>query len=104
MDLLIWALFGAMVGLVGAYLMTPNLLEGGAIVVVGAFGAICFAAIGRWFGLFDGASVLGIIMAVIGAAGFVAGYRAIAHAWGRAVPRDEMFKSSSRPPPHESIR
>ena len=103
MDLLIWGLFGAVIGIAGAYLMMTDFLKSALIVAVGAFGAICFGAIGRWAGLFEETSALGIIMAVIGAVAFVAGYRATVKAWGRAVPRGGMFKSSSRPPPHESI-
>lgn len=103
MDLIIWALFGAVIGAVGGYLIATTLLEGFAVVATGAFGGIFCSAIGRWAGLFDGTSALGIIMAIIGAVAFVAGYRAIVKMWGRAVPRSGEFQSSSRPPP-ESIR
>lgn len=106
MDLIIWALFGAVIGITGAYLMMTGFLKSALIMAVGAFGAISFGAIGRWAELFREGEALGMVMAIIGAAAFVIVYRAVWH----ADPDEELrarakraLKSSSRPT-EKSIR
>ena len=68
MDILLWILFGLVVGVVAKFLM-PGPNPGGLIMttVLGIVGAVVGAWIGRVLGFYGPGQPAGFIMAVIGA-------------------------------------
>jgi uncharacterized membrane protein YeaQ/YmgE (transglycosylase-associated protein family) len=68
MDILLWIVFGLVVGIV-AKLIMPGSDPGGIIVtgVLGIVGALLGGWVGRLFGLYREGDAVGFIMAVIGA-------------------------------------
>jgi len=76
MDILIWIVFGLIVGVVAKFLM-PGPDPGGMImtVVLGIVGALLGGWIGRALGLYQTGQPVGFIMAVIGAIVLLAIYR-----------------------------
>jgi uncharacterized membrane protein YeaQ/YmgE (transglycosylase-associated protein family) len=68
MDILIWILFGLVVGVVAKFVM-PGRNGGGLIVttVLGIVGAVVGAWIGRGLGFYGPGQPAGFVMAVIGA-------------------------------------
>ena len=68
MDILLWILFGLVVGVVAKFLM-PGPNPGGLIMttILGIVGAVVGAWIGRVLGFYGPGQPAGFIMAVIGA-------------------------------------
>jgi uncharacterized membrane protein YeaQ/YmgE (transglycosylase-associated protein family) len=68
MDIVLWIVFGLVVGIV-AKLIMPGPDPGGIIVtgVLGIVGALLGGWVGRLFGLYREGDAVGFIMAVIGA-------------------------------------
>jgi uncharacterized membrane protein YeaQ/YmgE (transglycosylase-associated protein family) len=68
MDILLWILFGLVVGVVAKFLM-PGPNPGGLIMttILGIVGAVVGAWIGRALGFYGAGQPAGFIMAVIGA-------------------------------------
>jgi uncharacterized membrane protein YeaQ/YmgE (transglycosylase-associated protein family) len=68
MDILLWIVFGLVVGIV-AKLIMPGPDPGGIILtgVLGVVGALLGGWVGRLFGLYREGDAVGFIMAVIGA-------------------------------------
>jgi uncharacterized membrane protein YeaQ/YmgE (transglycosylase-associated protein family) len=68
MDILLWILFGLVVGVVAKFLM-PGPNPGGLIMttILGIVGAVVGAWIGRVLGFYGAGQPAGFIMAVIGA-------------------------------------
>jgi uncharacterized membrane protein YeaQ/YmgE (transglycosylase-associated protein family) len=68
MDILLWIVFGLIVGIVAKFLM-PGRDPGGFIVtiVIGIFGGLLGGWIGRAMGIYREGEPVGFIMAVIGA-------------------------------------
>ncbi len=85
MDILLWILFGLIVGIVAKFLM-PGPDPGGMIltIVLGIVGALLGGWIGRAMGLYQPGEAAGFVMSVIGAIVLLAIYR-FAFA-GRARP------------------
>jgi uncharacterized membrane protein YeaQ/YmgE (transglycosylase-associated protein family) len=75
-EVLVWIVFGLVVGLVARFLM-PGKDPGGFIitVVLGIAGAILGGWIGRMMGLYREGEPTGLIMAVVGAIVLLALYR-----------------------------
>jgi len=76
MDILIWIVFGLIVGIVAKFLM-PGPDPGGMIVtiVLGIVGALLGGWIGRAMGVYQPGQPAGFVMAVIGAIVVLAIYR-----------------------------
>ena len=76
MDILIWIVFGLVVGVVAKFVM-PGQDPGGMIVtiVLGIVGALLGGWIGRALGIYQPGQPAGFIMAVIGAIVVLAIYR-----------------------------
>ena len=76
MDVLIWIVFGLVVGVVAKFVM-PGRDPGGMIVtiVLGIVGALLGGWIGRALGVYQPGQPAGFIMAVIGAVVVLAVYR-----------------------------
>ena len=76
MDILLWIVFGLIVGLVAKFVM-PGRDPGGMIVtiVLGIVGAMLGGWIGRALGMYQAGQPVGFIMAVIGAVVILAIYR-----------------------------
>jgi uncharacterized membrane protein YeaQ/YmgE (transglycosylase-associated protein family) len=76
MDVLIWIVFGLVVGVVAKFIM-PGRDPGGIIVtiVLGIVGALLGGWIGRALGVYQPGQPAGFIMAVIGAIVVLAVYR-----------------------------
>ena len=76
MDVLIWIVFGLVVGIVAKFVM-PGRDPGGMIVtiVLGIVGALLGGWIGRALGVYQPGQPAGFIMAVIGAIVVLAVYR-----------------------------
>jgi uncharacterized membrane protein YeaQ/YmgE (transglycosylase-associated protein family) len=76
MDVLIWILFGLVVGVVAKFVM-PGRDPGGMImtIVLGIVGALLGGWIGRALGVYQPGQPAGFIMAVIGAIVVLAVYR-----------------------------
>ncbi|MGH7392391.1 MAG: GlsB/YeaQ/YmgE family stress response membrane protein [Candidatus Rokuibacteriota bacterium] len=76
MDILLWIVFGLVVGIV-AKLIMPGRDPGGIIItiVLGIVGAVLGGWVGRLAGLYREGEAAGFIMAVIGAVVVLALYR-----------------------------
>ena len=76
MDILIWIVFGLIVGIVAKFLM-PGPDPGGMVVtiVLGIVGALLGGWIGRAMGVYQPGQPAGFVMAVIGAIVVLAIYR-----------------------------
>lgn len=76
MDILLWIVFGLIVGIVAKFVM-PGRDPGGMIVtiVLGIVGAMLGGWIGRALGMYQVGQPVGFIMAVIGAVVILAIYR-----------------------------
>ena len=76
MDILIWIVFGLVVGVVAKFVM-PGRDPGGIIVtiVLGIVGALLGGWIGRALGMYQPGQPAGFVMAVIGAIVVLAVYR-----------------------------
>jgi uncharacterized membrane protein YeaQ/YmgE (transglycosylase-associated protein family) len=76
MDILLWIVFGLVVGVVAKFVM-PGRDPGGMIVtiVLGIVGALLGGWIGRALGVYEAGQPVGFIMAVIGAIVVLAIYR-----------------------------
>jgi uncharacterized membrane protein YeaQ/YmgE (transglycosylase-associated protein family) len=76
MDILLWIVFGLIVGIVAKFVM-PGRDPGGMIVtiVLGIVGAMLGGWIGRALGMYQAGQPVGFIMAVIGAVVILAIYR-----------------------------
>jgi uncharacterized membrane protein YeaQ/YmgE (transglycosylase-associated protein family) len=83
MDILLWIVFGLVVGVVAKFVM-PGRDPGGMIVtiVLGIVGALLGGWIGRALGVYEAGQPVGFIMAVIGAIVVLAIYR-LAFSGGR---------------------
>jgi uncharacterized membrane protein YeaQ/YmgE (transglycosylase-associated protein family) len=79
MDILLWIVFGLVVGVVAKLLM-PGRDPGGIIVtiVLGIVGAMLGGWIGRVMGLYREGDAVGFLMAVVGAVVLLALYRLVA--------------------------
>ena len=78
MDMLLWIVFGLVVGLV-AKLIMPGHDPGGILltIVLGIVGALLGGWVGRVLGLYREGEAAGFIMAVVGAVIILALYRLI---------------------------
>ena len=78
MDMLLWIVFGLVVGLV-AKLIMPGHDPGGILltIVLGIVGALLGGWVGRVLGLYREGEAAGFIMAVVGAVILLALYRLI---------------------------
>jgi uncharacterized membrane protein YeaQ/YmgE (transglycosylase-associated protein family) len=76
MDILLWIVFGLVVGLV-AKLIMPGSDPGGIIItgVLGIVGALLGGWLGRLFGFYREGDAAGFVMAVVGAVIVLALYR-----------------------------
>ena len=85
MDILLWILFGLIVGIVAKFLM-PGSDPGGIFItiILGIVGALLGGWIGRAMGLYQPGEAAGFVMSVVGAIVLLAIYR-FAFA-GRARP------------------
>jgi uncharacterized membrane protein YeaQ/YmgE (transglycosylase-associated protein family) len=84
MDILLWIVFGLVVGIVAKLLM-PGRDPGGIIItiVLGIVGAMLGGWIGRVMGLYREGEAAGFIMAVVGAVVVLALYRLVMPARSR---------------------
>ena len=78
MDILLWIVFGLVVGIVAKFLM-PGRDPGGMIItiVLGIVGAMLGGWLGRALGLYQPGEPAGFIMAVVGAIVVLALYRLV---------------------------
>ncbi len=78
MDILLWILFGLVVGIVAKLLM-PGADPGGIFltIVLGVGGALLGGWLGRVMGLYHEGEAAGFIMAVVGAVIVLAVYRLV---------------------------
>ena len=78
MDILLWIVFGLVVGIVAKFLM-PGRDPGGFIItiVLGIVGAMLGGWLGRVLGLYREGEAAGFIMAVVGAVIVLAIYRLV---------------------------
>ena len=85
MDILLWIVFGLVVGIVAKFLMPGN-DPGGMVltIVIGIVGAFLGGWIGRAMGLYREGEPVGFIMAVVGAIVLLALYRLLFR--GRVAP------------------
>jgi uncharacterized membrane protein YeaQ/YmgE (transglycosylase-associated protein family) len=79
MDIIIWIVFGLVVGIVAKFLM-PGRDPGGFIltIVIGIVGALLGGWLGRVFGLYAPGQPVGFFMAVLGAIVLLVLYRLVA--------------------------
>lgn len=86
MEVIVWLIFGLVVGFVAKLLM-PGRDPGGFIVtlLLGILGAMLGGWIGRSIGFYGEQETAGFIMSVIGAIVLLAGYRFIAPGSSRRV-------------------
>ena len=84
MDILIWIIFGLVVGVVAKFLMPGN-DPGGAVltIIIGIVGALLGGWIGRAAGIYREGEPVGFIMAVVGAIVLLLLYRLL---FARARP------------------
>ena len=85
MDILLWLVFGLVVGIVAKFVMPGN-DPGGMIVtiVLGIVGAMLGGWIGRLMGLYREGEPAGFVMAVVGAVVLLGLYRLVARGRARA--------------------
>ena len=78
MDILMWVVFGLVVGIVAKFIM-PGQDPGGIVLTIclGIAGAVLGGWLGRVFGLYRPGEATGFIMAVVGAIAILAVYRVI---------------------------
>jgi uncharacterized membrane protein YeaQ/YmgE (transglycosylase-associated protein family) len=78
MDILLWIVFGLVVGIVAKFIM-PGPDPGGIIVtiILGIVGAMLGGWVGRMLGLYREGDAAGFIMAVVGAIVVLALYRLV---------------------------
>jgi uncharacterized membrane protein YeaQ/YmgE (transglycosylase-associated protein family) len=78
MDILLWIVFGLVVGIVAKFLM-PGPDPGGIVltIVLGVVGAMLGGWLGRVMGLYREGEAAGFIMAVVGAIVVLALYRLV---------------------------
>jgi uncharacterized membrane protein YeaQ/YmgE (transglycosylase-associated protein family) len=78
MDILLWVVFGLVVGIVAKFIM-PGRDPGGMIltIVLGIVGAMLGGWLGRVLGLYREGEAAGFIMAVVGAIIVLALYRLV---------------------------
>jgi uncharacterized membrane protein YeaQ/YmgE (transglycosylase-associated protein family) len=78
MDIMLWILFGLVVGVVAKFIM-PGRDPGGFVltIVLGIVGAVVGGWLGRVLGLYRPGEVAGFIMAVVGAIVILALYRVV---------------------------
>jgi uncharacterized membrane protein YeaQ/YmgE (transglycosylase-associated protein family) len=78
MDILLWIVFGLIVGIVAKFLM-PGRDPGGIIItiVIGIVGGLLGGWIGRAMGIYREGDAVGFIMAVIGAIVLLIIYRVV---------------------------
>jgi uncharacterized membrane protein YeaQ/YmgE (transglycosylase-associated protein family) len=78
MDILLWIVFGLVVGIVAKFLM-PGPDPGGIIltIILGIVGAMLGGWLGRVMGLYREGEAAGFIMAVVGAIVVLALYRLV---------------------------
>jgi uncharacterized membrane protein YeaQ/YmgE (transglycosylase-associated protein family) len=78
MDIVLWILFGLVVGVVAKFIM-PGRDPGGFVltIVLGIVGAVVGGWLGRVLGLYRPGEVAGFIMAVVGAIVILALYRVV---------------------------
>ena len=78
MDILLWIVFGLVVGIVAKFIM-PGRDPGGIIItiVLGIVGALLGGWIGRAMGLYREGEAAGFLMAVVGAVIILALYRLV---------------------------
>jgi uncharacterized membrane protein YeaQ/YmgE (transglycosylase-associated protein family) len=78
MDILMWVVFGLVVGIVAKFIM-PGQDPGGIVLTIclGIAGAVLGGWLGRVFGLYRPGEATGFIMAVVGAIAILALYRVI---------------------------
>ena len=78
MDILMWVVFGLVVGIVAKFVM-PGQDPGGIVLTIclGIAGAVLGGWLGRVFGLYRPGEATGFIMAVVGAIAILAVYRVI---------------------------
>jgi len=79
MGVIVWILFGLIVGIVARFLM-PGRDPGGFVVttILGIVGAVLGGFMGRAMGLYREGEPAGFLMAVVGAVVLLALYRAVA--------------------------
>ena len=85
MDILLWLVFGLVVGIVAKFVMPGN-DPGGMIVtvVLGIVGAMLGGWIGRLMGMYREGEPAGFVMAVVGAVVLLGLYRLVARGRARA--------------------
>ena len=85
MDILLWLVFGLVVGIVAKFVMPGN-DPGGMIVtiVLGIVGALLGGWIGRLMGMYREGEPAGFVMAVVGAVVLLGLYRLVARGRARA--------------------
>lgn len=78
MDILLWIVFGLVVGIVAKFIM-PGRDPGGMIltIVLGIVGAMLGGWVGRVLGLYREGEAAGFLMAVVGAIVVLAVYRLV---------------------------
>jgi uncharacterized membrane protein YeaQ/YmgE (transglycosylase-associated protein family) len=78
MDILIWVVFGLVVGIVAKFVM-PGPDPGGIVLTIclGIAGAVLGGWIGRMLGLYRPGDAAGFIMALVGAIAILALYRLV---------------------------
>ncbi|MBI2203540.1 MAG: GlsB/YeaQ/YmgE family stress response membrane protein [Candidatus Rokubacteria bacterium] len=78
MDILLWIVFGLVVGIVAKFIM-PGHDPGGIIltIVLGIVGAMLGGWVGRALGLYSEGEAAGFLMAVVGAVIVLALYRLV---------------------------
>ena len=78
MDILMWVVFGLVVGIVAKFIM-PGQDPGGIVLTIclGIAGAVLGGWIGRVLGLYRPGDAAGFIMAVVGAIAILAIYRVV---------------------------
>jgi uncharacterized membrane protein YeaQ/YmgE (transglycosylase-associated protein family) len=78
MDILMWVVFGLVVGIVAKFIM-PGQDPGGIVLTIclGIGGAVLGGWLGRIFGLYRPGDAAGFIMAVVGAVAILALYRVV---------------------------
>jgi len=78
MDILMWVVFGLVVGIVAKFVM-PGQDPGGIVLTIclGIAGAVLGGWLGRVFGLYRPGEATGFIMAVVGAIAILALYRVV---------------------------
>ena len=78
MDILLWVVFGLVVGIVAKFLM-PGQDPGGIVLTIclGIAGAVLAGWIGRVLGFYRPGDAAGFIMAVVGAIAILALYRVV---------------------------